>query len=116
MGQVHPDSGSSPVVIYKWRQGSLSEPVATFSDPVDKKIKFQAFGKTKLVARKALKNKLDNKTQDEKDATIKQKETERVEHQIEKIKSKNQGRVGNVFRIRKDIVGPKKAGQEATSV
>ena len=34
-GRVHPDSGSSPVVISKWCQGWLSEPVATFSDPVD---------------------------------------------------------------------------------
>ena len=85
-------------------------------DKIDTKTKFQAFGKTKLTSRKALNNKLDNKTQDEKDAAIKQKETEKVENQIEKIKSKNQGRAGNVFRIRKDIVGPKKAGQEATSV
>ena len=34
-GRVHLDSSSSPVVINKWRQGWLSEPVATFSDPVD---------------------------------------------------------------------------------
>ena len=33
-GRVHADSGSSPVVINKWRQGRLSDAIANFSDPV----------------------------------------------------------------------------------
>ena len=33
-GQVHPDSGSSPVVINKWHQGWLSKAIANFSDPI----------------------------------------------------------------------------------
>ena len=85
-------------------------------DKVDTQIKFQSFGKTKPKSRKCLKDKLKDKTQLEKDVAIKQKETEKVEHQIEQIRFKNQGIAGNVFRIRKNIVGPKKAGQEDTYV
>ena len=84
-------------------------------DKIDTKIKFKSFGKTKPKSRKYVKEKIEEKTQIEKDKAIKQKEAEKVEHQIEKIKSKNQGRAGNMFRIRKDIVGPKKSGQEATT-
>ena len=85
-------------------------------DKIDTKIKFQSFGKTKPKSKKPVGDKKREKTQTEKDDAIKLKETEKVERQIERIKSKNQGRAGNVFRIRKDVAGPKKAGQEASSV
>ena len=85
-------------------------------EKVHTKIKFQSFGKTKPKAKKNITDNNKKKTQHKKDAAIKQKETEKVERQIEKIKSKNQGRAGNVFRIRKDIAGHKKAGQEASSI
>ena len=58
----------------------------------------------------------EDKTKHEKDMKLKQKETERVERETELIKVKNQGTAGNVFRIRKSITGPKKSGQEASSI
>ena len=58
----------------------------------------------------------NNLTQEEKDVKLKDIENDTVERQIEIIKAKNQGRAGNVFRIRKSIAGPKNVGQEASSI
>ena len=85
-------------------------------EKIDTKIKFISFGKTKKKSKKFGQNRTGNKTQLEKDMELKQKETEKVEKQIELIKVNNKGRAGNVFRIRKDIAGPKKSGQEASSI
>ena len=85
-------------------------------DKIDTKIKFKSFGKTRPKQKKLVANKSKNKTQAEKDNELKQKEDKRVERRIELIKTKNNGRAGNVFRIRKDIAGPKKPGQETSSI
>ena len=53
---------------------------------------------------------------EEKDDYLKKKEDEKVEKQIKQSKAKNHGRAGNIFRIRKDVAGPNKAGQEASSI
>ena len=83
---------------------------------IDNKTKFIAFGKTKPKSKKIVQKEANNKTQEEKDIHLKEKENEKVERQIERIKAKPQGRAGNVFRIRKDIAGPKKGGQEASAI
>ena len=83
---------------------------------IDTKIKFKAFGKTKPKTRKKFIERKENKSQQEKDDDLKQKQSAKIEKHIEKIRTNNQGRAGNVFQIKRDITGPKKAGQEASSI
>ena len=92
------------------------EQVMSKIDQIETKIKFKAFGKAKPKSRNICKGVKTKKTQDEEDNDIKQREIEKVEKHIEEIKAKNHGRAGNVFRIRKAIAGPRKAGQEASSI
>ena len=72
---------------------------------IDTKIKFISFEKTKAKSKKSVPKRKEDKTQHEQDVKLKQKENERVEKVIDLIKVKNQGRAGNVFRIRKSITG-----------
>ena len=56
------------------------------------------------------------KSQKQKDKETHAKQTQRVESAIEKIKSSKQGRVGNVFMMKKVIAGPKKTPKEAAAI
>ena len=56
------------------------------------------------------------KSQKQKDAETHARQTKIVESAIAEIKSSKQGRVGNVFRIKKLIAGPKKTPQEAAAM
>ena len=56
------------------------------------------------------------KNQEEKDEELLKRRSEHIENAIQKIKDSKQGRAGNIFKMRKDIVGPKKCPQEASSI
>ena len=92
------------------------ESVMNKINKIDNKIRFISFGKTKPKVKQVHKNKKNNLTQEEKYVKLKDIENDKVERQIDIIKAKNQGRAGNVFRIRKSIAGPKNVGQEASSI
>ena len=96
---------------------------------IDTKVKFKAFGKTKRKKKVFNKSREEKecrcrnegsckrcKTQEEKDDELLRKQSQRIEQKVEEIKGKKQGRAGNVFQMRKEIAGPKKAGQEATAI
>ena len=96
---------------------------------IDTKIKFQAFGKTKPKKKKIGESEKcrrhrcnpgdiceDCKTQKQKDDDLLDKQRQRIEDVVEKITNSKQGRAGNVFKIRKSILGPKKTGQEASAI
>ena len=68
---------------------------------METKIKFKAFGKTKPKSKSVVKGGIFKKTQSEQDSDLKRRGTEKIERHIEEIKTKNNGRPGNVFRIRK---------------
>ena len=61
--------------------------------------------------------KCDNcKSQKQKDDETHARQTHKIESAIEEIRTSKQGRVGNVFRIKKLIAGPKKTPQEAAAI
>ena len=94
---------------------------------IDTKIKFMSFGKTKPSVKKHFNvqncgkaceiSPCDKcKPQKQKDIETHARQTHKIESAIEKIKESKQGRVGNVFMMKKDIAGPKKAPQEAAAI
>ena len=94
---------------------------------IDKKIKFRAFGKAK-VCRKMVSEVIqckkpckestcdECKSQNKKDEELLKKRTETIEKAINKIKEAKQGRAGSIFKMKKEIAGPKKSPQESTSI
>ena len=56
------------------------------------------------------------KDQKKKDEELLERQTRRIEDAIEKIKSKGQGRVGNIYKMKTEIAGPKKTPQEASAI
>ena len=94
---------------------------------IDTKVKFKSFGKTKPSVKKHLKilkcgkacetSPCDHcKSQQQKDAETHERQAQKVEAAIERIKDSKQGRVGNVFMMKKEIAGPKKTPQEASAI
>ena len=98
-------------------------------DKIETKVKFKAFGKTKKKKKIFSEDKNERecrcrregscrrcKTQKEKDDDLLKRQSQRIEEKVEEIKSKRQGRAGNIFQMRKEIAGPKKPGQEASAI
>ena len=89
-------------------------------EKIENKVKFQAFGKTKKKRKRVLKdiNEKDSKrkTDKEKDDELLKKQSKKIEEKVEDIMSKKQGRAGNIFAMKKGIVGPKKSRQEASAI
>ena len=96
-------------------------------EAINSKVKFQSFGKTKIPVKKVTQerkctrlcqqDKCNNcKKQEDKDAELLERRAQQLEKAIQKIKDSKQGRAGNIFRIRKEIAGPKKSPQEASSI
>ena len=93
-------------------------------EKINNKIKYIAFGKTKVKTDK--KRKTDNgngqddseKNDAEQDEALKlkRKQSERIEKHVKQIRELKQGRCTEVFKMREIIVGPKKSGQEATAI
>ena len=94
-------------------------------EAIETKTKFKSFGKTKHSEKKGTKQRLcrcdpgKRGSCDEckrKDDELVATRTQKLEAQLQKIKSSNQGRSGNVFQIRKSVLGSKKGGQEASAI
>ena len=81
-------------------------------ETIDNEIKFTAFGKTrvKTVKAKARAKNILNKID------LLKRQSEKIENEVLKIKSKYLGRVGNVFKMKEVITGPKKGGQEPSAL
>ena len=60
--------------------------------------------------------KIESTDEEERYRNLIKKQSAKLEEQILQIKSQNLGRVGNVFKMRDAINGPKKGGQEATAI
>ena len=88
-------------------------------ETINKDIKFVAFGKTR-VRNVMAKPKVDGlkKTVEKEtaDLDLLKRQSQRVENEILRIKSQNLGRVGNIFKMKEAITGPKKGGQEPTAI
>ena len=85
-------------------------------DKIDKKIRFAAFGKTKIKNNKPKRINKDNKSEEETAKETQRKESEKIEKEFENIKKSKQGRAGKVFKMREVISGPKKQCQEAIAL
>ena len=94
---------------------------------IETKIKFKSFGKTKVSIHKVKKDvkclnscKLSScnqcKTQQQKDEELIEKRTKQIEEAVLKIKKSRQGRAGNIFKMKKEIVGSKKSKLEAIAI
>ena len=88
-------------------------------DDIDNEIKFTAFGKTRMNKNKQ-KNKIEsNKQKDDKESRyleLLKRQSDKIENEILKIKSQKLGRVGNIFKMKEVISGPKKGVQEPTAI
>ena len=88
-------------------------------DAIDIEIKFTAYGKTRMNKNKQ-KNKIEsNKQKDDKESRyleLLKRQSDKIENEILKIKSQKLGRVGNIFKMKEVISGPKKGVQEPTAI
>ena len=88
-------------------------------DKIETEIKFAAFGKTRINNNKAKQKSVINKVSEndeDLDRKLIMKQSQKVENEILKLKSQNLGRVGNVFKMREVINGPKKSSQGPTAI
>ena len=94
---------------------------------IDTKIKFKSFRKTRIGSNRvkkviqcssSCKNPSCNtcKSQKQKDNDLIDKRTNQIEQAVLKIKESRQGRAGDIFKMKKQIAGPKKSKQEASAV
>ena len=94
---------------------------------IDTKIKFRAFGKAKVCIKKVPKVRVckkscnkatcdDCKSQSKRDEELIKKRTEHIEKVVAKIKESKQGRAGSIFKMKKEIAGPKKISQETSAI
>ena len=94
---------------------------------IETKIKFKAFGKTKVRENKVREDAkyvdscksskcIKCKNQKEKDEELIDKRTKQIEEAVLKIKESKQGRAGNIFQMKKNIAGSKKSKQEAIAI
>ena len=110
-------------------------------EKIEKKIKYIAFGKTKP-SNKMFKDSKKCKqcrllgcnpspegslktskpkcmacrTQDEKDENLLKRQADRLENAINNIKEKKLGRAGSIYKMKAEIVGHKKAQEEASAI
>ena len=75
-------------------------------DSIDNAIKYKAFGKRRISNNKAANKKepkKDDQVDDSNGVALLKRQSQRMEEEIMKIKSKKQGRAVNVFKM-KDII------------
>ena len=98
---------------------------------VEDKVKFAAFGKTRkrLYQRRVKKEELDNRKfscglescqtcqkEVDKNFAVLKKQCERMEKEIIKVKESGQGRVGQIFKMKEVVGGPKKASMDPHAI
>ena len=82
-------------------------------------IRFKAFGKVSInnkTNNKMIKNDLENKTDEERAKVIREEEIKRCNNELEDIEKAGPGKVGKVWKLRKNIIGGKKESMEATAI
>ena len=97
---------------------SVEEVVENF-EKIHNKIKFQAFGKTRLNSGKMKMNQITGKEVLQEEQLAKEllkRQSKNLEEEIQSIKEIKNGRATKVFKLREVIQGPKKQGQEASAV
>ena len=98
------------------------EQVSHKFEKVHNKIKFKAFGKVTITNKEKTKNNIEKTKQNEIDSDevkahkLKIEQIKRTEEEIQEIKTFKSGRVGQIWEIKKRVVGGKKATMEATSI
>ena len=83
---------------------------------IENKIRFAAFGKTKIKYNKPKPKPKPQQTEEEANKEILRKESKKIEEQVEALKKSKLGRVGQVLKLREAVSGPKKKGQEAIAL
>ena len=107
--KVSDDKAVEMVEIVENRDLSIDEVVKKV-DSLQDKIKFTAFGKTKIKA-----NKRGEKV-DLADIELINRQSAKIEKEIDKIREENRGRCTQVFKMKELVVGPKKGNQEAHAI
>ena len=86
-------------------------------EKIENEIKYQAFGKTRINRNKTNSNvKKKEVTEEVANRNLLMKQSKRIEEEVIKIKSQNLGRVGNIFKMKEVITGPKKGSQDPTAI
>ena len=81
------------------------------------RIKHKSFGKIKISGKVQRKGNVEIENRNEKDAKSMFEEEERLANQdIEAIKKKKLSKVGNIWEIRKKVIGGKKQSSQATAI
>ena len=86
-------------------------------DNIEKEIKFEAFGKTRINKNKVKGiQKTEDISGDDANKELIMRQSKQMEDEVIKIKSLNLGRVGNIFKMKEVITGPKKGSQVPTAI
>ena len=89
-------------------------------EKIENEIKYQAFGKTRINRNKHIKSikkkKETEENENELNRNLIMKQSKKIEDEVIKIKNQNLGRVGNIFKMKEVITGPKKGSQDPTAI
>ena len=83
---------------------------------IDDKIRYSAFGKTKIKNKKTKKEPSPNQTEEDANKETLSKESKKIEEQVEALKKSKLGRVGQIMKMRSIISGPRRKSQEAIAL
>ena len=86
---------------------------------IENKIKFKAFGKVTINNKKkdiVEEKEAEGKTQEERAKEIFEEQVDIVEKEFQKIKATTNGKVGQIWEIRKKVLGGKKSRTPPTSI
>ena len=99
------------------KETDIEEKIVKFEN-VHNKIKYKAFGKVSISKRRKESEPVDDDpvNMEEKAKQLYQEQEKRADDEIEEVKRKKLSRVGNVWEIRKRVIGGKKAHHEATAI
>ena len=104
-------------------EGLSIEEVMKKNDAIMNKVKFQAFGKSKPITKKALNRRLEDRLRaaqglddEEKLKELRRKHYDDMEEEINKLKLAKYGRATSVFKMKEVVAGPKKSPQEPHAI
>ena len=80
------------------------------------KIKFKAFGKVTLSKSKEKEVVEDNASEDERARSLFVEQERKLEKEMNEIKDEKSGKMGRIWKIRKNILGNKKETLQATAI
>ena len=85
-------------------------------DGIQDKIKYTAFGKTKVKKWSKIEARNSGKNEHEKAVELLQRQSTQVEEAIEKIKDCKGGKCGQIFKMKDLINGPRKGQEEGHAI